>query len=832
MACAVAFLSPRVALGAEVTESPYSSYWNDSTKTYTVTGDQGYPGKRSLPQQVSLPDGATLDLSEANDYTSSDYTIAVLFRAQGDLTIIGPAERALSFSEDLVSFLDTRSQSDCTLTLKNMRFAQTGANNEQTLDLYRVGQLVEGDSTVKVVYSGACALPRISVGSIAQLTFSPAYDAPETSCLELYDVSPVSGQTNADRGSFTFDGGRYVISHFLSAKSIILKDCTLTSGNEFMYLIVDPTDGKLSITDSTVDVEFTTDAPGSPNYAVLGGYVAPGAFPVDSLTELCGEDASSKVLIDDSRVTVTVADDNRSGIGGVKDVEITNGSQVNVGVNDTLDANADNMNTYSAGIGGLFRSITIRDSVVESNAAGGAGIGAGHPGVDDEDTLTAEQLAAVAGYITIEDSTVTATSVDGAGIGSADLYRPVTPANYPPNVPQPLTITIKGESDVKAYSLNAAAIGGGPDEITIERPGGLEVSTGPIGGWTPVEGSSGDATRTLAAAAAVTSPAAAQPEVLLAPRNGGTPIESSGISEDVLTYVDPTDMTLVVEKNDEGDTLSIFAESGVCAIACENVRAGDVTIVQNTLSEDPDQTTAIRLGTDVSTSVPLGEQRPNFTSLASTVTVAQGESYQLYYGGGDNPAPLLNTNDAAGALTAGPYKIAPGLNMFWTKPDAHEPSEAEVTAGEILAALDYERECFDAAKLPTGVTLYTDADCTQQIDNPTKTDALTSYISGEKRSLYAKVEGSTAEQPIHIELPARPGATSMTDETVIPAKTSLTIHGTSGVVYNYVKGTTGTPSTSSSSRARGSTRASLSASGSTRSTRSGATWSPAARRSR
>lgn len=182
-------------------------------------------------------------------------------------------------------------------------------------------------------------------------------------------------------------------------------------------------------------------------------------------------------------------------------------------------------------------------------------------------------------------------------------------------------------------------------------------------------------------------------------------------------------MTLKVSANSEGETPTILAESGVCAIACEKIEVAGVTIVQNTLEEAPTQTTAIRLGTDAGPSVLLGEQRAKFKSLTATVSVDSG-NYQLWYGG-SNPTQLLNTNEKAGTEgAAGPYEVKAGLNMFWTKPGDHEPSSAEVTAQQIVDALDYVKECFDAEKYPSGVTLYTNEACDSKLEDPCDTNSL------------------------------------------------------------------------------------------------------------
>ena len=196
MACCALLLVPRVARAA-------SSGWNAETKTYTVNGTEGYR-ESVYVSEVKLPDGAILNLSNAGNYTGGDNEPPALFIVQGDLTIIGPKDKELSFSMDLLDFSlnDWGTKTQLTLTVKDMRFQQTDDGNDQTIVLNQIGRKASDDVSIDVKYSGDCALPRIVISDKTELTFSRAEDASEASTLELYDVSN-EGNGNVEPG----DGG-------------------------------------------------------------------------------------------------------------------------------------------------------------------------------------------------------------------------------------------------------------------------------------------------------------------------------------------------------------------------------------------------------------------------------------------------------------------------------------------------------------------------------------------------------------------------------------------------------------------------------------------------
>ena len=177
MACCALLLVPRVARAA-------SSGWNAETKTYTVNGTEGYR-ESVYASEVNLPDGAILNLSNAGKYTGGDNEPPALFIVQGDLTIIGPKDKELSFSTDLLDFSlnDWGTKTQLTLTVKDMRFQQTDDGNDQTIVLNQIGRKASDDVSIDVKYSGDCALPRIVISDKTELTFSRAEDASEASTL-------------------------------------------------------------------------------------------------------------------------------------------------------------------------------------------------------------------------------------------------------------------------------------------------------------------------------------------------------------------------------------------------------------------------------------------------------------------------------------------------------------------------------------------------------------------------------------------------------------------------------------------------------------------------
>ena len=112
----------------------------------------------------------------------------------------------------------------------------------------------------------------------------------------------------------------------------------------------------------------------------------------------------------------------------------------------------------------------------------------------------------------------------------------------------------------------------------------------------------------------------------------------------------------------------------------------------------------------------------------------------------------------------------------------------------LLDAIDYEQECFVAARLPSDVQLYTNAACTKLLNDPANGGSLTPYIAafGETPQMlcarFAGETGTDADAVTAVIIPARPQTPVISRADVTFGAAALTVVGTADVAYNYAKG--------------------------------------------
>ena len=256
-------------------------------------------------------------------------------------------------------------------------------------------------------------------------------------------------------------------------------------------------------------------------------------------------------------------------------------------------------------------TITIQnDSNVTATAQQGAAIGSG--------AIYGERTVGTLG-IKIEDSTVRASSVSGAGIGSGFS------GNNGIGIDVPTNIIISGSSDVAAASESGAGIGAGQKGNINPGTGiPLEFTSGTIGDWG--DGADEEVEVGVEAEAGVESLS------MTAYSPAARSADDLGMNNGTLTI--------------EGNNAEIQAQSGVIAVSLPVT--AELPMMEYTLDdseEAPAVTTPVNRtgGTDSAPGAPSCDLRPGYRSLAFW-PVAE-DTYELTYGSGSDPDPLLNAND-------------------------------------------------------------------------------------------------------------------------------------------------------------------------------------------
>lgn len=485
-----------------------------------------------------------------------------------------------------------------------------------------------------------------------------------------------------------------------------------------------------------------------------------------------------------------------SGIGGVKDIKITNNSVVTATVSNAL---TEYNKLYLSAIGGMFETISIENSTVTANGGYAAGIGTGHYGFSKNTTYYGEAGTVPSGTITIADSTVTAASINGAAIGTSPVW------NAGSYKPQNVNVTISGDSHVVARSVNGAGLGGGMLKATVKDPDEVIINPG-IGGWD--NGSGGSiGTQSLLRTASV--------------------VGDSDTPPDVSNNVSATGQTLEVQTTDSG-TPTILAESGVCAISSETVTT-DTPIIQNTVKTAATQTIPIKVGDTLLADLHKGYKSVARTANAGTVTDGTSVSfdaisagtYGMTYGGGSDPAPLINRN---GEPTNGStFRVAAEqinrdvtsnlvavknseIDTVPTAPELDTLDKTSITLKRPTDGQTYEYSIDGGTTWQDGLTFDNlQPRTTYNIIRRVKTDdnsGLTAYIAANNESqkyIYARFNDVTETgdgNVTAVAIPARPATPTLTSTNVSVGTNTITMTGTNGVQYtcnNETKTCSGTP---------------------------------------
>lgn len=415
-------------------------------------------------------------------------------------------------------------------------------------------------------------------------------------------------------------------------------------------------------------------------------------FSTNDIYYLTGTMGNSSIKVTNSTVALT------GGIINAKDISITGGSTVtysgsydsaprlgglftNLSIQDSIVTGMEASGIYPAvgvdawswsnwpGKSSNSPTITIDNSTVSARSEEGAAIGNSairrnvqtlpSPAItissNSEVTAISEAGAGIGGgwrqavwnwsgsvtqseTVTVSiggSSIVRASSVSGAGIGSGTLTEGV-------NIPSTTNITISGTSDVTAASECGAGIGAGQEASSGGPQGGIPVDfNAGIGGWTDVEGGTGNA------GIDGTSLFSTSPLSYSARSTGGL----SGNTG-----------TLAINNNP-----TIQAQSGVIAVSLTvNASQPMMEYTLDSSEETPTVTTPISRsavdGTDSGPGSPSYDLRPGYCSLAFW-PVAAG-SYNLFYGSGDQADPLLYQTNASYSDTFPVSTSAGALNAF------------------------------------------------------------------------------------------------------------------------------------------------------------------------
>lgn len=511
------------------------------------------------------------------------------------------------------------------------------------------------ESTVAITYSGTSGAKSIQAGHINKFDQELGIGlslAPATEGSALFVDGSIKSNTN-----LTISGGAVQAYEIAAGKKLSISDSAVTmQAGSSTY--------DRTIHADVVEIEGSTLS----NVETIYGFS--GISDVDDKATL----DDSSIRIKDSTVTMqhdsSYRSDQPSGIVHAKAITIE-GSKVNYASSyrdvclgrmfleleikgSTITGAVTTYENYpSIGLdswswhewtarGEQVPKIVIDDSEVSARAGGnGAAIGYGYTAYDlypplsieikNESDVTAitqkgagigsgavyGEIEAGALTISIEDSTVNASSVNGAGIG-AGFCKVETGV--------PTSITISGTSDVTAVSQYGAGIGAGQLDTSNPTDGIPIDFTAGIGGWGDGADQEGDATAVGSADAT---------------RSGG--VATLAVGDEA--GLGPNTGTLTIVANEAGESPVVKAESGVKAVSL-TVKA-DAPMMEYTLTNDndvPSVTTPINRATegtvDNGPGAPSYTLRSGFRSLAFW-PVAAG-AYELSYGSGDDPDPLLD----------------------------------------------------------------------------------------------------------------------------------------------------------------------------------------------
>lgn len=426
-------LAEEVVVPAPSTEAG----WNAGTGVHTVIGTEGAPSGTI----IDLADGATLDLRDSDEEVYVKGNNTILYRGKKNLTIIGDPDKTYSFYGTFSSggrygkspFYMT--QDEAVVTLVNFKWS------DFTDDFTIMNSKVK---KITIRYQGECELPELY--DSAAYVFEPLGD---DAVLTLGGIYPNSGKPVP---SVTMNGGKIRLDGPIYADNVTIKNCEVTDGNlESARRTINGSKltGQMAIENSTINLTCSSVAGDTWTGAVLGGYCN-GQYDtgyVDDfynrfyyILETNPDSITSKLTISNSQITINGNNYQNTGIGGVRYIEIKDGSIVNV---QTNNAGSVGSAQHTAGIGGVFQHMLIQNSTVTASSYKVAGVGTGNGGFSTG-SWTADRLEKIKGTITIDNSTVNATSTERVALGSTGVF------NWQYYTCQPIDLIIKGDSTVNA----------------------------------------------------------------------------------------------------------------------------------------------------------------------------------------------------------------------------------------------------------------------------------------------------------------------------------------------------------------------------------------------
>ena len=448
-----------------------------------------------------------LDFSEAVENPKASVDVQIYPSEPGtDITIKGAPGK--SFPIDFI-IQDYPDYPSVDLTLDNFSTGMNGGNIQLN---------ASGISTLR--YQGSCEIYRIDLSNKAEEHVLNVSAMDDSSGLKFRYVN------GSDDGChINITGGTYEVQESLSASDLLIKDSTITFK-------------EVSGTNERCIQAGSTRIRGSALYNV--GRIS----PADGFEENSFD--GSLIDIDDSTIEFHPKFDSHysytPALGNAETITIDN--SVISGIETERDY---------GGIGGCFQTLDITKSRVYAKAEDAPAIGPNEEAVNEN----------ISGSkITICDSYIEAASDKGAAIGMPYLEKE---KEKPENLGE-LSVTISGDSDVTATSIQSAAIGGGRwGTTTIKDDGKIELVIGSgIGNW-------GAGTSVSDEDAGLHSLRAARS---MAPRITGEELQSAFAEEMQLT----DNVNITIEGKPE-----ISAKSGVLAIYGKTVTCKDTNLVQNTM---------------------------------------------------------------------------------------------------------------------------------------------------------------------------------------------------------------------------------------------------------
>lgn len=570
-----------------------------------------------LGDSIVLNNGSTLDLTGVSESPSSDVHVKIY---DGTVTIKGNPNSEFDSHLRLEVY---GSEGEGSTTIKLEDFRRT--DNAVLLLFQSDSTHNVNDDNITIEYSGTNKAG-ISSGSDYSLQLerqdgvSLTLTGTDGASLDLAGDILISGYSNGYIGgcSLTLDGGTVNCGtirqrYYDGNASITVKNGCRLQCDE-ISLLDGGTDSNGTITIDNADLTVSSENQPSSlmgsidsqwgDYAGIGGIFGGQKIEITNGSTVTAYSHSSPVSGQSTPVYASPA------IGNAESIVISNSEVTATAKYWGTDKRGGN----SSGIGGGFDSIKITNSTINATGYFGAGIGSG--GAINNDTHFSDTK-----IISIADSDVESVSTYGAGIG----------AGYTTSYTSNIGIMISGNSEITAVSQSGAGIGSGALGNFYLSPGlaPLIIGRADIKNWSDEDDQVVKA-GTNSVSLANTSLLAAAPQAY-----------------DASSHLGTINGTLIISANANSETPTIQAESGVKAVNM-TVSAGQ-PMMEYTLGDEtdvPDTATLINRGhaeasgTDDGPGAPSYTLRPGFRSLAFW-PVAAG-TYELSYGSGDNPDPLLD----------------------------------------------------------------------------------------------------------------------------------------------------------------------------------------------